>query len=137
MYNEQILVDHLKRETGYNVSLATEKQIDIVQEEVVIPKLYIGHTGIHLQNPSIIWTDGYQEQENSQVLLTEIHILCLRNNLYEVRNIVYKSYIKFDPVPDEDSFSTISFYNGKLIGRTGIKIWWLETIAMVFPRILI
>lgn len=136
MYDEQILVNHLRNETGFKVYLSTEKQIDIVTEEITVPKLYVGHVGVHLENPTSLWSDGYKEEENSQVLLTEIQVLCLRNDLSRVRNAVYAAYVKFDAEPDNPSSSLLSFVNAKVLGRTGTKIWWLETVAMVFPRLL-
>jgi len=136
MFSEQALVTRIASQTGYTVKLADETQGDLITEDIVTPKVYVGHIGIHLQIPNNLWADGYQELDNPQLLLTEINFLCLRVDLATVRTNIYNAYSTFAPEPNDPSFSHLTLVNAQLIGRTGTKVWWKETVGMIFPRIL-
>jgi len=139
MFEEQTLIEFLKARTDYDVSLTDQKQIDSLlgtENDLLKAKVFIGHKSIRLQNPNELWSDGYQELENPQVLLTEINILCKRSHLVTVRTNIYKAYTSFDPVPQDTSFSRLTLVQSDLALISGINVFWREVVVMVFPRIL-
>lgn len=139
MFEEQSLIQHLKNKTNYEVFLTDQKQIDSFlgnENDLLDAKIFVGHKSIRLQNPNELWSDGYQELENPQVLLTEINILCKRNHLVTVRTNIYKAYTSFDPVPQDTSFSRLTLVQSDLAVINGINVFWREVVGMVFPRIL-
>lgn len=139
MFEEETLIQYLKDETGYDVKLTDQKQIDSLlgtENDLLEAKIFVGHKSIRLQNPNELWSDGYEELQNPQILLTEINILCKRKHLVTVRTNIYRAYSKFDPVPQDSSFSRLTLVQADLALISGINVYWREIVGMVFPRIL-
>lgn len=135
MFDIELLRRRLAQQTGYRVELRDEKQLDFAASNNDIT-VYIGHTGIRLQDPHEFWADGYQERNNPQMVVTSIEFICLHTELHIVRNRIYKSYSTFDPVDNDTSFSRLSLVSARIAARSGTRVWWLEDIGMIFPRIL-
>jgi len=135
MFDIELLRRRLAEQTGYIVDLRDEKIIDIITAPTM-PSVYIGHTGIRLKDPHEFWADGYQEQENPQLLVTTLEFICLHTELHIVRNNIYRCYSTFDPVPEDNSFSHLSLVTARVAARSGPKVWWVEEIGMIFPRLL-
>jgi hypothetical protein len=135
VFDIELLQRKLHQDTGYEINLRDEKTIDFMTPSTA-PIVYVGHTGIRLQDPHEFWADGYQEMQNPQLLITTMEFICLHTELHIVRNNLYRSYSLFDPVPDDNSFSHLSLITARTAARSGNKIWWVEEIGMIFPRLL-
>ena len=136
MYDEQLLIDRIKTITNYNVQLATERTSALLNEDITIPKVYVGHVEVRLQFPEHIYTNAYQRvTEQYQILVTHLLIVCNRANFVEVRTNVYKSYQHFSPFVENTDFSDLFFLGGEVIDRSETKIIYNENVGMAFPQL--
>ena len=138
MYNESWLIGIIKDNTSpqyQDVSLAEETSADWVHEELITPKIAIGHVGIKLQYPESIWADAYSEHDNPEMLITAIQVMCLRSNYAEVRANIKQAYSFKSPFPDDSNYSSLVFLEANIVAKAGTKIWWSEIVGLVMPRI--
>lgn len=134
MFDIELLRRRITQKTGYRAELRDERQLDFASSKEVV--VYLSHTGIRLKDPHEFWADGYQERQNPQMLVTTIEFICPQTELHIVRTKIYKAYSTFDPVENDASFSHLSLVSARVAARSGTKVWWLEDIGMIFPRIL-
>lgn len=135
MYNESVLIDRFISETGYNTSYSPGRQVDLLSSNEALPRLYVGHLGIHLFDKNTLFSNGYVEYDNPEILLTEVNYVCLRSNWAEVRTKIRAAYTGFSPFPDDSDYSSVTFVEAMLKGETNTKVWWSEVIGLVMPRI--
>lgn len=135
MLSEQTLIDRLIEETGYNVSYSPGKQIDLINTNEILPRLYVGHLGIQLQHKEYLFSNGYVEYDNPEILLTEINYVCARGDWVDVRIAIRKAYTGYSPFPNDGNFSSMTFVDAVNKGETNNKVWWGEVIGLIMPRI--
>lgn len=134
MYNEELLRARIATQTGYTTELSLESNIDLTEETLTVPKVFVGHIGIRLKEPGFLWADGYSEVENRQIILSNIQILCERSSLTTVRNAVRAAYKDYSPIANSE-YSSIIFIEASVAAVTKNKIWWIEQVGVVFPGI--
>lgn len=136
MFGESYLIEQIKTATGYtDVTLAQENSTDPIHERLIAPRIQVGHLGIKPERPQDIFANGYNELGNSEMLMTEIQILCERDELPTVRTAVKDAYVAFSPFPDDHDFSSLVFLEAKVVGVTGTKVRWSEIVGLVMPRV--
>jgi len=135
MYDESLLISVLSAKTGYSVSFAEDSTVDLINVNTVnTPRVYVGHIGIKVQYPQNIYSNGYNELENPEVLYTSIQFICERNSLATVRNNIADAYKGFTPFDGDKEFSSMVFIEGNMVAKTGTKVWWQEVVGIIFPR---
>jgi len=134
MFNEIDLVNHLILETGYSVEIATGVNTENLIGTLVSPLIFVGHVGMKLQDQNSIWSDGYDDVDNPQLLLTEIQIMCPRAELAEVRSNIATAYRKFSPFPADGNYSNLAFIEAKLEEATKYNVFWKEFVGLIFPQ---
>lgn len=135
MYNESVLIDLLASKTGYITSYSPGRQIDLISTNEELPRLYVGHLGIQLQHKDYLFSNGYAEYDNPEILLTEINYVCLRDNWADVRMNIRNAYTGFSPFPNDSDYSSLTFVEALSKGETNKKVWWSEVIGLIMPRI--
>lgn len=135
MYNERTLINRLQTETGYTVTYSPGRQVDLLSTNETLPRLYVGHLGIQLFDKNTLFSNGYVEYENPEILLTEVNYVCLRSNWAEVRTKIRAAYTGYSPFPDDADYSSITFVEAMIKGETNTKVWWNEVVGLVMPRI--
>lgn len=135
MYDEELLRSRIATQTGYTVTLSQEQSIDLSTTNLSSPRISVGHIGVRLKNPSYLWSDGYSEVENRQVILTNIHILCQRASLTAIRNAVYAAYQNYSPI-DNAEYSSVIFIEANVEAVSGNNIHWVEQVGVVYPPVV-
>lgn len=138
MYNESWLIDIIKDNTSpqyQDVNLAEETAADWIHEELITPKITIGHLGIKLQFPESIWADAFSERDNQEMLLTAIQVMCLRKDYAEVRTNIKQAYSFKTPFPSDANYSNLAFVEHSVVAKTGAKVHFQEVVGLVFPQI--
>jgi len=136
MYPEQYLIDLIKSKTVLtDVTLAEDASIDIIQEHLTSPRVFVGHLGIELEREEDSSVNSYAELENEERLLTSIQFICYRMDLPTVRKFIKDSYLGESPFPDDADYGTLAFHSAKVIAKTSNKIWWQEIVSFLMPRI--
>lgn len=135
MYDESLLMDVIRSQTGYSVDYAEDNTIDLINvNTVTAPRVYVGHIGIKVQYPQNMYSNGYNELENPEILLTSIQFICERSILATVRTNIADSYNGFTPFVNDKEFSSMIFIEGNMVAKTGTKVWWQEVVGIIFPR---
>jgi len=135
VYEEQLLINRIKSLTGYSAELALDMAIQGATEvNDTATKVFVSHIGIQVQHKEFIFSNGYAELENPEVLLTEIRIVCPRDKLVTARTAVANAYKGFTPFPFDSNFSSIVFMEAKLLSSYSNKVNWSEYVGLVFPR---
>jgi hypothetical protein len=125
----------IRTKTGYTVDYAEDSTIDLINVNTVSsPRVYIGHIGIKVEYPQHIYSNGYNELENPEILLTSIQFICERNILATTRTNIANAYKGFTPFPNDGDYSSIVFIEGNMVAKTGTKVWWQEVVGLIFPR---
>ena len=136
MMSEQYLIDLIKQKTPYtNVDFADDVGIDLINTPVNVPRIFVGTMGIKLQYPETFFADAYKEAENQELQVTSIQFICKRTDLPTVRSNIKSAYFGESPFPDDSDYSSLVFMEGNVIAKTGTKVWYMETIGLVMPRL--
>jgi len=136
MYAEQYLIDRIKEQTPYeDVQLAEDSAIDLIHQPLLAPRIFVGHLGIQLQFPEDRFANGYRELENQELLITAIQFICAREDLAEVRTNLKNAYTGYSPFEGDSNYSSLTFLEASMIGKTSTKSWWQELVGLVMPRI--
>jgi len=130
MFSESDLVTWIGNKTSYSTYLSEETSIDNL--DLPVPRVYVGHLGIKLENPSQLHWDGYSGQENQEVLFTSIQFICKRSDLVTVRTNIKNAYNTF--VVDDPNVSRVSFAEASVIEKNSDRIYWQEIVATIMPR---
>lgn len=134
MYNEQVLVDRIVEQTGYQVELAVGSTIDMTRVQS-LPLVSVGHAEIKVENPEDLIADSYRIQDNNLILLTEINVICDRNNLTETWTKIHNSYNEWTPYPEDVNYSVLihirTLFPGAVLNRT----WFKQIVGFIFPRL--
>lgn len=135
MYNEILLIELIRDKTGYEVAYAPDQTIDLIGVNATDnPKVYVGHIGIKLQHPEYLWSNGYNELENPEILLTHIQFICRRDEFAEVRTAIAEAYRGFTPFPNDSNYSSMVFIEANVVAKTSSKLWISEVVGIIFPR---
>lgn len=135
MYNEQVLVDRLRTITGYSVELSSGNNIEMTQS-TELPKLYVGHIQIRVENKEDWFVDAYRENDNNYILTTEINYLCLRSEWAETITTIREAYKGWSPFGQKEAnASSITFVGAMLKGGNDKVVWWNEVVGLIYPRI--
>jgi hypothetical protein len=135
VYNESVLVARLASETTYVVSVSPGKQVDLINTTEALPRLYVGHLGIQLQDKGNLFANGYMELENQELLVSEINYVCLRDNWAETRSNIRKAYTGWSPFEGDSNYSSLTFIEAVCKAETNKKVWWSEVVGLVMPRV--
>ena len=137
MYAESILINQIANATGYEVRYSEDKISDIYSVTSLHPLVWVGHVAVHLhdKSPAGIFSDGYGDLENPELLLTNITFLCKRSELHSVRENIRDSYKNFSPFPEDANKSNIIFIEASVLAKSSTNIYWQETVGYIFPRI--
>ena len=135
MYDEKLLMDKIFEETGIPTSYTREATQDLLNNHEPVPRIYVGHIGIKLQYPEELFANGYSELENQELLVTTIQLICLRTELHIIRPKIKNAYTGFSPFANDANYSSIVFISADTVAATNKKIWWVETVGCVMPRI--
>jgi hypothetical protein len=136
MYDESLLMNVIRTNTGYSVEYAEDSTIDLINVNTVkTPRVYVGHIGIKLEYPQYVYANGYNELENPEILLTSIQFICERSSLAVVRTNIANAYKGFTPFAGDSDYSSLVFIEGNMVAKTGTKVWWQEVVGLIFPRI--
>lgn len=135
MYDESLLMNVIRTKTGYTVDYAEDSTIDLINVNTVSsPRVYVGHIGIKVEYPQHIYSNGYNELENPEILITSIQFICERSALATTRTNIANAYKGFTPFPNDGDYSSIVFMEGNMVAKTGTKVWWQEVVGLIFPR---
>jgi hypothetical protein len=135
MYNEAVLVARLADITGYTVTVSPGKQVDLINTTETLPRLYVGHLGIQLQDKSNLFANGYMELENQELLVSEINYVCARDTWADTRKAIRQAYTGWSPFENDSNYSSLTFVEAICKGETNKKVWWSEVVGLVMPRI--
>ena len=138
MYEESWLIDIIKDNTTpqyQDVELAEDTMADWIHEDLLSPKITVGHLVIKLQFPESIWADAFSERENQEMLVTAIQVMCLRKDYVEVRSNIKKAYSFKTPFPNDANISNLAFLEHNIVAKTGTKIHYQEVVGLIFPQI--
>lgn len=135
MYNEITLINRIKSLTGFNTTYSPGRQVDLISTNEELPRVYVGHLGIQLLNRQDLFSNGYTEYDNPEILLTEINYVCTRDTWADTRIAIRESYFGYSPFPNDSDYSSVTFVEAVLKGETSNKVWWSEVVGLVMPRI--
>jgi len=136
VYDEIELINVIIASTGYtNVGYAEETSAIDIHDNLLAPRIQVGHEGIKLRNSEDTFSNMYSEIENQELLVTAIQFQCLRKDLAVVRTAIKQAYQGFTPYPNDSDYSSLSFLEAKVVMKTSDKIWWQEVVGLVMPRI--
>ena len=138
MYPELTLINQIKTSTGYvNVNYSEDHNLDIYQAVVTQPFVWVGHIAVHLhdKSPEGLFSDGYADLDNPELLLTNITFLAKREDFITVRTNIRNAYKHFSPYPTDTNVSNIFFIEGNVLAKSNSNIYWQETVGYIFPRI--
>ena len=130
MFEESVLIDRIFTETGY-ATAPTNDAIASTLSTATSVKVYVGHRGIRLQDPEMMYADGYSELDNQEVLLSVIQIICPRTQFVTARTAVRNAYKNYSPVDDSD-FSNLFFVEGRILGTTEQNVMYEELVGLMF-----
>lgn len=135
MYDENLLINKIFTDTGYDCELSNSLEIQIIDTTISFPKIEVGHIGLKRQKSSDIWTEGYIQLESSLIQLTQIKIYATRNSINTVLTNVRDAYKNYSPLPDAD-FSSLVFIDGDMRFVSSTQAIWVEVVGLVFPSII-
>jgi hypothetical protein len=133
MYAESLLITRLQT-TGYIVEYAEDTSTDLINIVSTTPRVYVGHVGIKLQYPNQLWSNGYNELDNPEILLTSIQYICDRINWHTVRSNIAAAYKGFTPFANDGDYSSMVFVEASVLAKTNTKVWGQELVGIIFPR---
>ncbi len=130
MYEESVLVARIASQTGYSTELTHDNIANTLSTATTI-KIYVGHRGIRLKDQTTLYSDGYEELDTQEVLLTVIQIICPRTQFVTARKAVRMAYKHYSPI-DSSDFSNLFFLEGHVLAVAEGNILYEELIGLMY-----
>jgi len=141
-YDESILIDWLKAKLPTKTIKYSEEYNSIYNAYFVSttaltnPILYVGHTDDGVgQGNDLVRSDGYLELDSPTMLLSEIQILCKREDLSELLSSVKEAMHGFTPFRGDGDYSSAVYRGATKVAASGKFVWWSLSYGVNMPRI--
>lgn len=130
----QSLID-LVALTGYTVEAVRSKE-PMLTEEVDLPIIYVGYSGINSTNPSFTLDSNFIDMHGEKQIETfETQIVALPEDLSIVWNKLFETIIGKHVVGGEEDRSGITHSQGGIVGIENGRYWWIDRWNMAFPTL--
>jgi hypothetical protein len=130
MFEEATLIARIQAQTGYPTTYVNDTVANTLAT-ATSTKVYIGHSGIRLQDNQMMYADGYSELDNPEVIITRIQIICPRTDWVTARMAVRNAYKNWSPI-DDGNFSNLFFIEGHILGLVEKNVMYEELIGLMY-----
>jgi hypothetical protein len=141
-YDESILIAWLKAKLPTKTIKYSEEYNSIYNAYFVNTTaltssiLYVGHTDDGVgQGNDTVRADGYVELDSPTMLLSEIQILCKREDLSELISSVKEAMHGFTPFRGDGDYSSAFYRGATKVAASGKFVWWSLSYGVNMPRI--
>ena len=127
--------DRIVTQTGYTVEYVRAKEPDL-QEITTLPIIFIGYSSIDSKFPSSPVEMNLLSMHGEDLVQTiETQIVCEMKNLKPIWLSLQKALTGWNPIPNEEFRSGITFSQGGVIGIANGLLWWMDRWRIGFPTI--
>lgn len=141
-YDESILIDWLKAKLP-TLSVKYSEEYNSIYNAyfannttLTSPIIYVGHTDDGVgQGNDMVHSDGYAELDSPTMLLSEIQILCKREDLSELLSSVKEAMHGFTPFRGDGDYSSAVYRGATKVAASGKFVWWSLSYGVNMPRI--
>ena len=137
MIDVSAIITKLQTDTAYTVSLPRTREFDL-QELYELPLIYVGYSAIDSKHPtSPIEYDLFNQHGEDLVQTFDVQIVCRVTELTTIWKNVYTSLIGFNPSPNEEIRSGLTYGQGGVMGLANSNLWWLDRWRLGFPTVFV
>lgn len=137
MIDIQLLIDRITTETGYTVTLAKETQPNLQNIDLELPQIFVGYLQVDsIGEINTDWSaDEYAQNAVDLQLNFSVQLLCKHSEFPIVWETVRESLTGWNPLPNQDKYSTMLYVGGSALGLQNSRLWWVDQWKINFPAI--
>jgi hypothetical protein len=133
MWDLTAVKNKLTNELGLPVEWSKSRET-LSQNIPNFPAIFLGYIGMKNQNEEVGTPDIYEQRDNDIIQVFETQIITAQADLPANWKLIFNCLSGWNPMETEVNYSSISWYEGGVMGLDGSKIWWADRWRIGFPK---
>lgn len=138
LYDEQLLVDYIKAETGYACSLATPMQSDQRDTKQAVTRVTVSHERLitKINSEDDLISSHYDDVNRLRILLTQVNLTCSRKDMASIGNTLQAAIENFTPYVGNSEWGTMKLREASIVSYQATEVVISYTFSIIVPQIV-